>query len=132
MSADPHKEICVVNEFQKRGTTFPIEIDNQSSKEQLFALMDTGAVRSCIKYSTFQKLKGVKLSHKEVPWVLAADRSDLRSIGSVELKLILGNQGVTQEFIVCRQLSRNIILGVDFGKKNCVGVQWTTERTQVL
>ena len=67
-----------------------------------------------------------------MPRVLAADASDLGSIGSVELKLILGNQGVTQEFIVCRQLGRNIILGVDFGKKNCAGVQWTTEHTRVL
>ena len=33
---------------------------------------------------------------------------------------------------MCRQLRRNIILGVDFGKKNCAGVQWTTEHTQVL
>ena len=132
MSADPHEEICVINEFHKRGTTFPIEIDNQPNKEQLFALMDTGAVRSCINYATFEKLKGVKLTSKEVPRVLAADGSDLGSIGSVELKLILGNQGVTQEFIVCRQLRRNIILGVDFGEKNCAAVQWTTERTRVL
>ena len=44
MSADPHEEICVVNEFKIRGTTFPIEIDNQLNKEQLFSLMDTGAV----------------------------------------------------------------------------------------
>ena len=132
MSADPHEEICVVNEFQQRGTTFPIEIDNHKNREQLFMLMDTGAVRSCINYATFKKLKGVKLTNKEVPRVLAADGSDLGSIGSVELKLILGTQGVTQEFIVCRQLWRNIILGVDFGKKNCAGVQWTTEGTQVL
>ena len=33
---------------------------------------------------------------------------------------------------MCRKLRRNIILGVDFGEKNCAGVQWTTERTQVL
>ena len=33
---------------------------------------------------------------------------------------------------MCRQLGRNIILGVDFGKKNCAGVQWTTEHTRVL
>ena len=57
MSADPYEEICVVNEFEKRGTTFPIEISNQSNKEQLFALMDTGVVRSCINYSTFEKTK---------------------------------------------------------------------------
>ena len=132
VSADPHEEICVVNEFQKRGTTFPIEIDNQSNKEQLFALIDTGAVQSCINYATYEKLKRVKLSHKEVPQVLAADGSDLGSIGSVKLKLTLGNQGVAQEFIVCRQLRRNIILGVDFGKRNCAGVQWTTKHTRVL
>ena len=84
--------------------TFPITIDNQPSKEQLFTLMDTGAVQSCMNYATFEKLKGVKLSHKEVPRVLAADGSDLESIGSVELRLILLNQRVTQEFIVCRQL----------------------------
>ena len=94
--------------------------------------MDTGTVQSCINYTTFEKLKGVKLSNKEVPRVLAADGSDLGSIGSVKLKLILGNQGVTQEFIVFRQLRRNIILGVDFGKKNCAGVQWATEHTRVL
>ena len=129
---EPPEEICVVNEFQKRGTTFPIEIDNQSVKEQIFALMDTGAVRSCINFTTFERLKGVKLSHKEVTRVLATDGSDLGSMGSVELKLMLGNQGVTQEFVVCRQLRRNIILGVDFGKKNCAGVQWTTKRTRVL
>ena len=104
MSVDPHEEICIVNEFPKRGTTFPITIYNQSSKEQFFTLMDTGAVRSCMNYATFEKPNNVKLSHKEVPQVLAADGSDLGSIGSVKLKLILGNQVITQEFIVCRQL----------------------------
>ena len=132
MSADPHEEICVINKFQKRGTTFPIVIDNHKSEEQVFALMDTGAVRSCINYKTFEKLKAVKLTNKEVPRVLAADGSDLGSIGSVKLKLILRTKGVIQEFIVCRQLRRNIILGIDFGKKNCAGVQWTMECTRVL
>ena len=104
MSAEPHEEICVVNEFQQKGTTFPITISKQGQKEHFFALMDTGAVRSCMNYATFEKLKNIKLSQKEVPRVLAADRSDLGSIGSVELKLLLGNQTVTQEFIMCRQL----------------------------
>ena len=104
MSADPHEEICVVNKFQQKGTTFPITIDNQSQKEHLFALMDMGAVRSCMNYATIEKLKNTKLSHMQVPWVLAADGSDLGSIGSVQLKLVLGNQTVTQEFVVCRQL----------------------------
>ena len=85
--------------------------------------MDTGAVRSCIKFNTFEKLNNVKLSHKEVPRVLAADGSDLGSLGSVELKLLIGTEVVMQEFVVCRQLRQNIILGVDFGRKNCAGIQ---------
>ena len=48
MSADPHEEICVVNEFQQRGTTFSIEIDNHKNREQLFTLMDTGACEAVL------------------------------------------------------------------------------------
>ena len=93
--------------------------------------MDTGAIHSCINYSTFFKLN-TSLSQKEVPKVIGADRGDLGSMGSVELTLVLGMNKVKQEFIVCRELQRNIILGVDFTKCKCVGVQWTTNRTRVL
>ena len=94
----------MVNEFQQKETTFPITIDGQQQKEHVFALIDTGTIRSCINYSTFKKLNNVKLSHKEVPRVLAADGSDLGLLGSVELKLLIGTEMVTQKFVVCRQL----------------------------
>ena len=90
-----------------------------------------GAIRSCMNYSTFCKLK-VPLSPQEVPKVIGADRSDLGSMGSVELTLTLSINKVKQNFIICRELQRNIILGVDFAKWNCVGIQWTTNRTRVL
>ena len=128
MSNEPTEEICVVDEFQRRGTTFPINNDTKDRKLQFFVLMDTGAIRSCINYSTFSKLN-VQLSPKEVPKVIGADGGDLGSMGSVELTLILGVNKVKQEFIVCRQLQRNMILGVDFSKHNCAGIWWTTNRT---
>ena len=128
MSNEPTEEICVVDEFQRRGTTFPINNDTKDRKLQFFVLMDTGAIRSCINYSTFSKLN-VQLSPKEVPKVIGVDGGDLGSMGSVELTLILGVNKVKQEFIVCRQLQRNIILGVDFSKHNCAGIWWTTNRT---
>ena len=53
-------------------------------------------------------------------------------MGSVKLTLILGTNKVKQEFILCRELRRNIILGDDFAKCNFAGVQWTTNRTRVL
>ena len=88
-------------------------------------------MRSCINYNTFRKLN-VQLTQREVPKVIGADGGDLGSMGTVQLTLGIGSSKVTQNFIVCRELRRNIILGVDFAKRNCAGIQWTTNRTRVL
>ena len=88
-------------------------------------------MRSCINYNTFRKLN-VQLTQREVPKMIGADGGDLGSMGTVQLTLGIGSSKVTQNFIVCRELRRNIILGVDFAKRNCAGIQWTTNRTRVL
>ena len=88
-------------------------------------------MRSCINYNTFRKLN-VQLTQREVPKVIGADGGDLGSMGTVQLMLGIGSSKVTQNFIVCRELRRNIILGVDFAKRNCAGIQWTMNRTRVL
>ena len=88
-------------------------------------------MRSCINYNTFHKFN-VQLTQREVPKVIGADGGDLGSMGTVQLTLRIGTSKVTQDFIVCRELRRNIILGVDFAKCNCAGIQWTTNRTRVL
>ena len=64
--------------------------------------------------------------------MIGADGGDLGSMGTVQLMLGIGSSKVTQNFIVCRELRSNIILGVDFAKRNCAGIQWTTNRTRVL
>ena len=88
-------------------------------------------MRSCINYNTFRKLN-VQLTQWEVPKVIGADGGDLGSMGTVQLTLGIGSSKVTQNFIMCRELRRNIILGVDFAKRNCAGIQWMTNRTRVL
>ena len=72
-------------------------------------------MHSCINYNTFRKLN-IQLTQCEVPKVMGADGGDLGSMGTVELTLSIGANKVAQEFIVCRELRRNIILGVDFAK----------------
>ena len=94
--------------------------------------MDTGASQSCISYATFLKVKNPKWSTKPVPRVFTADGSDLGSLGRIDMQIKLGDKEVIQDFLVCRQLKRDIILGADFGKNNCAGVEWTTKRTRVL
>ena len=120
-----------MDEFQRHGTTFPLNIETRHRKSQFFALMDTGAMRSCINYNTFCKLN-IQLTQQDVSKVMGADGGDLGSMGTVELILNIGENKVAQDFIVCRELRRNIILGVDFAKCNCAGIQWTTNRTRVL
>ena len=88
-------------------------------------------MRSCINYNTFRELN-VQLTQREVPKVMGADDGDLGSMGTVKLMLSIGTNKVAQDFIVCKELRRNIILGVDFAKRNCAGIQWTTNRTRVL
>ena len=120
-----------MDEFQRCGTTFPLNIETRHKRSKFFALMDTGAMRSCINYNTFHKLN-IQLTQREVLKVMGADGGDLGSMGTVKLTLSIGANKVAQEFIVCRELRRNIILGVDFAKCNCAGIQWTTNRTRVL
>ena len=88
-------------------------------------------MHSCINYNTFRKLN-VLLTQCEIPKVIGVDGGNLGSMGTVQLMLRIGTSKVTQDFNVCRELRRNIILGVDFAKCNCAGIQWTTNRTRVL
>ena len=116
---------------QKRGTTFPLTLRDGVSIETT-ALMDTGAGKSCINYTTFEKISGTLR-----PWgyhgrVVGADGSDLGALGTVECEITLGSRVVTQSFVVCRNLQRNVILGVDFCRRYCVGVTWTPEGTRIL
>ena len=113
------------------GTTFPLNIEVKDRKQKCFALMDTGAMCSCMNYSTFCKLNAFLLP-QQVPRVVGADGGNLGSMGVAELTLMLGVNKVKQHFIVCRELRRNIILGVNFAKQNCAGIQWTTNRTRIL
>ena len=64
--------------------------------------------------------------------MVGADGSDLGSMGVADLTLTLGTKKIKQRFIICRELRRNVILGVDFAKQNCAGIQWTTNRTRIL
>ena len=88
-------------------------------------------MRSCMNYSMFCKLN-VPLLQQDVPRVVGADGGDLGSMGITELTLTLGMNKVKQCFIICREPRRNIILGVDFAKQNCTGIQWTTNRMRIL
>ena len=92
LSTEPNEEICVVDEYQKRGTSFPVAVRTNGHFEHCFALMDTGASRSCISYRMFLKIKKPKWSSKPVPRVCTADGSDLGSLGRIDLTAKIGRR----------------------------------------
>ena len=124
--------MCVINNIQKRGTTFPVSIKNSQTRIDSNALMDTGATRSCMNYSTAYKLGKDHIKQFNTMQVVGADSSDLGAIGTLQCKIMIGDIEVDQTFIVCRHLRRNVILGTDFAKANQAGVSWMRQGTRVL
>ena len=53
-------------------------------------------------------------------------------MGTATYTVMLGDKRVEQDFIICKHLKRNVILGVDFARRNCAGVSWTREGTRIL
>ena len=132
MTLEPPEEICIINNVQKRGTTFPVSIKNAQKTIDSNILMDTGATRSCMNYNTAYKLEKEQIKQFNTMQVVGADGSDLGAVGTVTCKISLGDIEVEQTFIVCRHLRRNVILGTNFTKNNQAGVSWTRHGTRVL
>ena len=128
---EPPEEVCMINNIQKRGTTFPVSIKNTQTRIDSNALMDTGATRSCMNYSTAYKLGKITKQFNTMQ-VVGADGSDLGVIGTLQCKITIGDIEVDQMFIVCQHLRRNVILGTDFAKANQAGVSWMRQGTRVL
>ena len=129
---EPPEEICIINNVQKRGTTFPASIKNAQKSIDASVLMDTGATRSCMNYNTAYKLGKEQIKQFNTMQVVGADGSDLGAVGTITCKISLGDREVEQTFIVCRHLRRNVILGTDFAKANQAGVSWTRHGTRIL
>ena len=64
--------------------------------------------------------------------VVGADGSNLGAVGEIHCGIEVGDTIIQQDFIVCKHLRRNVILGTDFMKKNYVGISWTREGTRIL
>ena len=122
----------MINNIQNRGTTFPVSIQNTQARIDSNALMDTGATRSCMNYSTACKLGRNNIKQFRTMQVVRADGSDLGAVGTLQCKITIGDIEVQQTFIVCRHLRRNVILGNDFAKENQAGVSWTKQGTWIL
>ena len=83
---------------------------------------------------TFRKLKldNKDLNTKNLPSVVGANSTSLGAIGKINCEIEIGKKRFKQTFLVCENLTRSLILRVDFAKQHAAGVHWTKQNSFVL
>ena len=107
-----------------KSAIMPAEIAHEKCK----VLIDTGASRSFMREDYFRKLPNAKLmpTLRNVR-IRSATGRDVQTLGRTKAQFKLGVTTYSSEFIVCRNLRRPAILGIDFLRKNRLGTTWTEE-----
>ena len=78
------------------------------------ALIDTGATKSCISEKFYQQLPTINMQRLKNVSVKSATGSDLTPLGVIYCSFELGNTKFHTNLIICRNLTRPLILGRDF------------------
>ncbi|KAL5968233.1 Retroviral-like aspartic protease 1 [Taenia solium] len=80
-------------------------------------LLDSGVVKSLVNPKAFpdifRKIRARSSSIK----LLSAERRKMKAIGEASLKITIGKESWTLQFIMCPELVWDVILGVDFLRK---------------
>ena len=96
------------------------------------ALIDTGATRCCISEKYYKKLKLTKIHFLQNINVRSATGSNLAPIGLENCTFELGGTKFSGDFIVCKNLTRPLILGRDFLIQNHISVQYSENGKCIL
>ena len=103
-----HTEEVIIGTEQ--GTTFPTKIDTSMCN----ALIDTDTTKSCISERYYQQLPSTKIQCLKNISVRSAMDSNLTPLGMINCSFKLGKIRFNSNLIVCKNLTRPLILGKDF------------------
>ena len=112
----------------EQGTTFPTKVRHTLCN----ALIDTGATKSCTSESYYKTLHLDSICSVVNTHVRSATGSNLSPLGIVNCPLKLGNTTFINDFIVCQNLTRPLILGKDFLMKNHITVRYAENGKCIL
>ena len=122
---DSAEEVIIGSE---QGTTFPTKVGSTMCN----ALIDTGATKSCMSELYCKTLHLDSLCSLVNTRVKSATGSNLSPLGIVNCPLKLGNTTFVNDFIVCQNLTRPLILGKDFLMKNHITVRYAENGKCIL
>ena len=112
---DSAEEVIIGSE---QGTTFPTKVGSTLCN----ALIDTGATKSCMSESYYRTLQIGSIRSLVNMHVRSATGSNLSPLGIINCTFELGKTAFINNFIVCQNLTRPLILGRDFLMKNHITV----------
>ena len=121
-----HKEEVIIG--TEHGMTFPTHIGTSICH----ALIDTGATMSCISEKYYQSLPLNKIQFMQNINIRSATGSNLIPLGLINCSFELGKIKFNSDFIVCKNLTRPLILGRDFLIQNHVTVRYADNGKCVL
>ena len=96
------------------------------------ALIDTDATRCCISEEYYRKSQLTKVYLLQNVNVRLATGSILAPIGLVNCIFVLGDTTFNCDFIVCKNLTRSLILGRDFLIQNHISVRYSENGKCIL
>ena len=104
------------------GATVPIRVE----KTRCFALVDTGATRSCMSKQFYEKCMLPEIKNICQVSVVSVTGGNVNPLGLVTCKVAIGNKMFQVEFVVCEKIKRPCYLGLDFLRKYKIGLGWST------
>ena len=120
--------VTVVSVGTSTDAAVPIQVGNCKYN----ALIDTGATKSVISESCYRDLMLPTPKQVYNIDVRSVSGNKLKTIGMTECTFLLGKQPYTYNFFVCKELSRPMILGLDFLRSNRIGTDWSQTGKFVL
>ena len=122
---DSAEEVIISSE---QGTTFPTKVGSTLCN----ALIDTGATKCCMSESYYKTLYMDGIHSVVNTCVRSTTGSNLSPLGIINCTFKLGKTAFINDFIVCQNLTRPLILGRDFLMKNHITVQYAENGKGIL
>ena len=122
---DSAEEVIIGSE---QGTTFPTKVRSTLCN----ALIDTGATKSCMSESYYKTLHIDSICSVFNTCVRSVMGSILSPLGIINCTFQLGKTVFVNDFIVCQNLTRPLILGRDFLMKNHITVRYAENGKCIL
>ena len=105
------------------GATIPVAF----GQTRCNVLIDTGAMKSCMSQTFYQQLMLPSMRNIYTYQVKSATGSNLCPMGITGYEFKIGDRGYKTYFVVCKNLTRPCILGIDFLRRHNIFAGWTAE-----